>query len=969
MAQSPVFNSEYLQNRFNEKKAESARANNQAGHPRRRLTSGRDDGIFDNLDDSYAPGRKPSDKMYASSPINPISRRGSQNRKASNLGAGASSAPRAMGVREMEDHVDKLSKQNFDLKLELYHRREKIEELERKIQELAGLETDNAELLEVNDELVSELDKRDRAVDEAVAMICDLEEKVQELQEEANSRTPPTAKQNRNLAGNADRPAVFLQSPPAGRRHRSPSTGDVDVRSNERSDVSLRDSNNAGHSEAPTRSRGRRARHVPSFIDSGNNTTDALRSMYMDGDKMIRPIPSFASIASNEEVNQDDVDLDEPPQSPQLSAISDSELKSMYGQEDPISYEESTGAEPREPSIAPSVNSSHSSRVRRARTDRWVSDRAVSPNDSQKSSKASSHRLSRFQSLDNVLQDPPHKKDPVPHRKAPPHRNTRVKDATPTPPMHGNPLFNQNVFPPTPDTMITHPSNQSSTSIIQEKSLLDTTPGQSKGFAPFLSSTGVVGIPGTHPGADTGSRNSLLPQDFDAYGGTESGDDRGQYASQESFGPPLYASDRNRPTSSKSGKSAARVRSFGSSLSDSHEDARAPQKWPLRSSPTPPRLFNSRRRSIEHDPDKPPAGVENQLERVNSDSEATRTQSKRHSMGTTPTQAAFPHTRSRSPQPSHTPASVLATPRRKPPSSYSPHIAYLSTSRPPEFTGASTQTPQNPPTLDGSPETSSTSRAPKPTASLRARVAQLARRSSSSASNTDISNPVQAKTPKSESGTSETEIRHQRSESLSRRTRNLFHRRNRSGSSGGALSPKSASAWAAAQPAVLGAAKAASPYLNVDTPTNSTGSANTNTISRAATLPPNAQSAAPSPNVKTSRGRSGVATGIPFVADAKKQRERETTTPSPWPSSTKSTSSYPDESRALSASRTSTTLSAGAPSNSSEPSSIQGKYSGHGASTDVVGGRLSSRKGGPGGPSGTGMGGAGTGNRYGDEHW
>ncbi|CAI4219664.1 unnamed protein product [Parascedosporium putredinis] len=100
------------------------------------------------------------------------------------MSSGGPDAPtkkKGMGVKEMEQTVSTLHKQNFDLKLELYHRRERQTALE---DELTRMKDDSAQLTELNDRLVEELEKRDKAVEEAVAMIVLLEAQVETLLKE-----------------------------------------------------------------------------------------------------------------------------------------------------------------------------------------------------------------------------------------------------------------------------------------------------------------------------------------------------------------------------------------------------------------------------------------------------------------------------------------------------------------------------------------------------------------------------------------------------------------------------------------------------------------------------------------------------------------------------------------------------------------------------------------------------------------
>lgn len=77
--------------------------------------------------------------------------------------------------------VSTLHKQNFDLKLELYHRRQRQEALEARLEALEKQVEEQAELQEVNEQLLAELEKRDQAVEEAVGIIVALEDKVERL--------------------------------------------------------------------------------------------------------------------------------------------------------------------------------------------------------------------------------------------------------------------------------------------------------------------------------------------------------------------------------------------------------------------------------------------------------------------------------------------------------------------------------------------------------------------------------------------------------------------------------------------------------------------------------------------------------------------------------------------------------------------------------------------------------------------
>ncbi|KAI1174239.1 hypothetical protein F4777DRAFT_580161 [Nemania sp. FL0916] len=83
-----------------------------------------------------------------------------------------------MGAKQIEKAVSTLHKQNFDLKLELFHRREKQSALESRVEEL---ESEQREMTDIHENLLAELIKRDKAIEEAVNMIVKLEAQLDEL--------------------------------------------------------------------------------------------------------------------------------------------------------------------------------------------------------------------------------------------------------------------------------------------------------------------------------------------------------------------------------------------------------------------------------------------------------------------------------------------------------------------------------------------------------------------------------------------------------------------------------------------------------------------------------------------------------------------------------------------------------------------------------------------------------------------
>ncbi|KAL2019750.1 hypothetical protein VTK56DRAFT_9194 [Thermocarpiscus australiensis] len=108
-----------------------------------------------------------------------------EGRRPSSSGATQAPAIKGLGLRAMEQKCSILHKENFDLKFELYYRREKQTELEERLARLEErfetLEKEKLETDGMNDLLVGELEKRDKALEEAVAMIVQLEARVEDL--------------------------------------------------------------------------------------------------------------------------------------------------------------------------------------------------------------------------------------------------------------------------------------------------------------------------------------------------------------------------------------------------------------------------------------------------------------------------------------------------------------------------------------------------------------------------------------------------------------------------------------------------------------------------------------------------------------------------------------------------------------------------------------------------------------------
>ncbi|KAL6882333.1 hypothetical protein HDV57DRAFT_55838 [Trichoderma longibrachiatum] len=197
-----------------------------------------------------------------------------------------------LGVKDMEHVISSLHKQNFDLKLELYHRREKQSLLETTIE---SLERDKRQTEEMNETLLDELEKRDKAVEEAVAMIVMLEAKVDQLVQE------------RNMVMQVEQEGFFCPQ-------------DMDQKY-------LRPTLQVPSDDASRKSETFKSiNRVPSFLSEKSENTENLRSVYL-GVK--------GSALSLARVTEGAPDADNGPSngpgSPTLSVLSESSFASVYG--------------------------------------------------------------------------------------------------------------------------------------------------------------------------------------------------------------------------------------------------------------------------------------------------------------------------------------------------------------------------------------------------------------------------------------------------------------------------------------------------------------------------------------------------------------------------------------------------------------------------------------------------------------
>lgn len=217
------------------------------------------------------------------------------NRPQSSSGPEKQTTSKGPGLKEMEKVISSLHKQNFDLKLELYHRRERQSVLESKVE---TLEADNTQLLEDNERMREEMEKRDKAVEEAVAMIVTLEARLEQMTEE------------RNMVHSIEVDGAFIHPT---------QTTPLEFPSPRSQSLNISKLEEDAHVVA----------RMPSFMSDRSEATENLRNVYLG----VR-----GSIISLNEAADESPDANREFRaglaSPSLSVLSESSFVSIYGKKD-----------------------------------------------------------------------------------------------------------------------------------------------------------------------------------------------------------------------------------------------------------------------------------------------------------------------------------------------------------------------------------------------------------------------------------------------------------------------------------------------------------------------------------------------------------------------------------------------------------------------------------------------------------
>lgn len=212
-----------------------------------------------------------------------------------------------------------MNKLNFDLKLEIFHRTQQMNALEKKLErmkemegkvqrmhkleeEVQGLraaEKDHRVLRESNDQLRQELGKRDQAVTEAVQLICQLEAKIDELE---TGDLKYQLSMSRLVLDGPNATKLKIEGPAEAPQQTSPR---------------LRTSNSQG--SHPNLAELRQISKAPSFLRADNQSTATLRSLYAPENNKSHTTLSELTKSTSLHTMNDTLE----PQSPRLSVLSE----------------------------------------------------------------------------------------------------------------------------------------------------------------------------------------------------------------------------------------------------------------------------------------------------------------------------------------------------------------------------------------------------------------------------------------------------------------------------------------------------------------------------------------------------------------------------------------------------------------------------------------------------------------------
>jgi hypothetical protein len=361
--------------------------------------------------------------------------------------------------------VSTLHKQNFDLKLELFHRRQRQEALEARLEAAEKQITEQGELQEVNEQLLAELEKRDQAVEEAVGIIVNLEDKVERLMRERETVRTFDAQYESTYfrPSQEDGPP---SSPPEFAEETKPSRPILTSKSIAR---------------------------MPSFLSEQSEGTEALRSLYLPNNHSYSDatLPKLLEEAS----------ATDGMNSPRLSVLSESSFLSVYG-EKPLSLDANNGQEEVE-------DGSRRRHRKSSSVEKWIDERPApdaTPSRPTPGTGLGGLRKNQYLSINDVLESPLQRLEKLKHTLEK-HNSSLVSQRPPNQPERAMSIQDKrksrevlrrvftdkasfehhHALPPTPDTI--------STSTLRHYKNSNDTIGKDANERTFLSSTSTFPVP------------------------------------------------------------------------------------------------------------------------------------------------------------------------------------------------------------------------------------------------------------------------------------------------------------------------------------------------------------------------------------------------------------------------------------------------------------------------------------------
>ena len=199
-----------------------------------------------------------------------------------------------------------------------------------------SFDAEHAEAQKINEDLLHELERREEAIGEAVAIICQLEEKIEKLELPSMLLDSSTTAQHvrlENLSNKDTLPQLESTASASG-----PKTPEADPACRDNTLSAIKSSDSLRKSTRTTPMLHKTPFLKPSFLKSDNGSAGTLRSLYLEGENVLRESPKFASTTRPLSLlSRDDDENSAKPEdyyrmrTPPLSILSKSSFQSIYG--------------------------------------------------------------------------------------------------------------------------------------------------------------------------------------------------------------------------------------------------------------------------------------------------------------------------------------------------------------------------------------------------------------------------------------------------------------------------------------------------------------------------------------------------------------------------------------------------------------------------------------------------------------